>query len=953
MGAGDLDSEIQARLNSVRDVSSLLPMQPSQINLPAAPAVDLDAEIQRRMSQVAPAPRDFSLGQFASDMGTAGGTFLDNILNTIPAGKQMLEDSWQTVKGMPSHVADSMRLGQRRPNEMFPKSPMEGASKLLSALVDGTHESYLDARTDEISPQNRQEIADKRRQLDFGLAGNAAATMIPGGIPARTAMSYVLGRGADGIARATDKTDDPLFSPGDDTPTKVLKVIGDEAANLAGAGITAGLHDKVRRLPVKLENRFAETAKYAEANTDPHVLVAKALTANRNEGEIRNAGPEADFSVEGKNIPFSEALRRYFPDINEFKTEGQYTPERSVFNNLKDHIKTRVKEVGKRLKDTYEQKLPPQTNITYGDILADSRKATGAKISGETKPIRRVYSDEILPVAEIALSGADLDDFNRIHLDLTRGEGGATAAGRQRLLAGRFGPRLLNAQADLARYDALVAQIESTPITTADLRDRIGGFGRMSKYNVNADAADQKAAAAYRDIDARARRLRDRFAKDNLSAEDYAQFKKDNAAYPVMLHAAELTDQQIKFESEGRNTGRPGTSAGIKERIFSPVKSRYPEAVDPTTILKQSRPYGDLRDESSPGLSGIGRVASLLRKATTPAVYATQPAINPLVVGMSAMDQARYRTEHDSPEKGLLQSIYRGGAGAAGWLGDKFVSNGWAEELPTAGAEALMQQSPIPPTSPTGNPNFKSLEAGNFDTPLDPQQQQGYEQWKATLPQRLQWTGDYDLQGFYKDNGPVPFSGDMHMPDTYKKPNHPTFSNESQYAPMGNPGSWNGNTFMPPAPPNFAEQPFRRDVSFVTQNRQAFIERVANLSGGNPQLLKDVSTVLTNPNQNQKETALAQLAVNLPELFVTARYPSEMNGKLYDPVDKDEFEKEITTQKTNGQVDPIFWAKQVSALNVDGRILQQEQPPMGPQSPFSSPPPRVETPVGSRRSYDY
>ncbi len=70
---------------------------------------------------------------------------------------------------------------------------------------------------------------------------------------------------------------------------------------------------------------------------------------------------------------------------------------------------------------------------------------------------------------------------------------------------------------------------------------------------------------------------------------------------------------------------------------------------------------------------------------------------------------------------------------------------------------------------------------------------------------------DYDLRGAFAshltDGQPVGFAPDTgsayfpnHLPDTYKKPNHDTFSNESQYADEGHPGSWGDNDkFLPSA----------------------------------------------------------------------------------------------------------------------------------------------------------
>ncbi len=78
-------------------------------------------------------------------------------------------------------------------------------------------------------------------------------------------------------------------------------------------------------------------------------------------------------------------------------------------------------------------------------------------------------------------------------------------------------------------------------------------------------------------------------------------------------------------------------------------------------------------------------------------------------------------------------------------------------------------------------------------------------------------TGDYDLRGAHAshatDNQPYTLElGDEgegggisfpnHLPDTFKKPNHDTFSNESQYAPDApeRAGRWDRGQFVPPTP---------------------------------------------------------------------------------------------------------------------------------------------------------
>lgn len=64
-----------------------------------------------------------------------------------------------------------------------------------------------------------------------------------------------------------------------------------------------------------------------------------------------------------------------------------------------------------------------------------------------------------------------------------------------------------------------------------------------------------------------------------------------------------------------------------------------------------------------------------------------------------------------------------------------------------------------------------------YDTPLTPEQQTEYS--KRFSPEDSK---DYDMQGWFKANPDSKVNDPgVHYPDTYKKPNHPTFSDESVY----------------------------------------------------------------------------------------------------------------------------------------------------------------------------
>lgn len=93
-------------------------------------------------------------------------------------------------------------------------------------------------------------------------------------------------------------------------------------------------------------------------------------------------------------------------------------------------------------------------------------------------------------------------------------------------------------------------------------------------------------------------------------------------------------------------------------------------------------------------------------------------------------------------------------------------------------------------------------ESGSYDasynTKLTSEEEKGYQKWKAKYAPHDSGY-DYDLKGAYKEGfKPDPIT--HHWSDKYKKPNHPTFSNESKYAKNApeKAGHWEGEKYIPP-----------------------------------------------------------------------------------------------------------------------------------------------------------
>jgi hypothetical protein len=80
------------------------------------------------------------------------------------------------------------------------------------------------------------------------------------------------------------------------------------------------------------------------------------------------------------------------------------------------------------------------------------------------------------------------------------------------------------------------------------------------------------------------------------------------------------------------------------------------------------------------------------------------------------------------------------------------------------------------------------VRGGKYDTPLTEEQWDKYQDWaKKSGKNPAEEERDYDLRGFYLTH-PEPMKSGEHGKDTFKKPWHPTFSDESKYSTPENPG---------------------------------------------------------------------------------------------------------------------------------------------------------------------
>lgn len=86
----------------------------------------------------------------------------------------------------------------------------------------------------------------------------------------------------------------------------------------------------------------------------------------------------------------------------------------------------------------------------------------------------------------------------------------------------------------------------------------------------------------------------------------------------------------------------------------------------------------------------------------------------------------------------------------------------------------------------------------SYDTALTPDDEQKFGEWKkANAPNDS--GEDYDLRGAYKAGLEKDIKSG-HWSDKFKKPNHPTFSDQSQYAKdePEKAGHWEGDKYVSP-----------------------------------------------------------------------------------------------------------------------------------------------------------
>ncbi len=174
---------------------------------------------------------------------------------------------------------------------------------------------------------------------------------------------------------------------------------------------------------------------------------------------------------------------------------------------------------------------------------------------------------------------------------------------------------------------------------------------------------------------------------------------------------------------------------------------------------------------------------------------------------------------------------------------DEFVSGLQERGVRIPGTKTLRGGAPVAPmlpVVPVAPAAPVAPTAAVFETKLPPEHETKFQQWKAQNAPNDSGE-DYDLRGAYLQNATGKNDPRGHGPDTFKKPNHPTFSDQSQYSTPEQPGGhWDtdaqGNSTFQPSPWMAADA-----------NRMASLREYMKRVEPNTRLILPVTSTSTSP----------------------------------------------------------------------------------------------------------
>lgn len=280
----------------------------------------------------------------------------------------------------------------------------------------------------------------------------------------------------------------------------------------------------------------------------------------------------------------------------------------------------------------------------------------------------------------------------------------------------------------------------------------------------------------------------------------------DNVSGTSDMHGAvvgkPLTDVVGKEVAEKIASTDTGTLSAEDLKVGGLGMKKFYDTMLPSIAKEIGKKFGAKVDEAmipvhsnasvrgnDAGLKRVSREEALVAHAGGEKIYARHhsvgnyqelrhaPRDSDFILSMFPADQ--YSLYVKSPEHTVVHSL---------------------EITPAMRESAMMQGFPMFQPSGGAMPSKSGLanvRLTKYDTRLDKKDEEKFLTWKARHAP-LDSGEDYDLRGAFKAG--VKPDNNGHWPDTFKKPNHPTFSTESKYA-KDRPelaGKWENGKYIPP-----------------------------------------------------------------------------------------------------------------------------------------------------------
>jgi hypothetical protein len=337
--------------------------------------------------------------------------------------------------------------------------------------------------------------------------------------------------------------------------------------------------------------------------------------------------------------------------------------------------------------------------------------------------------------------------------------------------------------------------------------------------------------------------------------------REQQAARQIRQQMPLVADQARAYEAALRAARRRNAppSAGAALTIASNNLVRVLEHAFPSGLLGQARAVGDTQDQQNqpPPVSGQAKGGKVVKKHFQ---FAHGGHVKRLQLSVHYRQDRGTKAEHCGncsmfvPPHGCTEVkgriLPRGKCDL--WEAKKKLQEGGVVDLP-------------------------EVVVTPHETKLTPEEEINFQAWKHHHAPHDSGM-DYDLRGAFKA-GLMPDPETGHWPDTYKKPNHPTFSDQSIYARErpGMAGRWEGEQYLPPHIAAAAAQPTTPPSSFNAALGMPTVP--APIVPPRPNVAPDLGEIPEGATEQERRDIAAKRMLQ-PRFWAEQAFPHIVEGLL-------------------------------------------------------------------------